>query len=352
MTDTAQPGLAAENVALEEAADAFKNFLNPSSAQPRDDQGRFAPADQEVAEEEQEDIEEAAAPDEGGEDDDQEVDEAAEEAQPDAVDMPSSWGKEDAELWATLPAEAQAKIAEREAQRDAGLNSKLQEAANARKLVEQQAAEANANRDAYARAIDEVVGLLSFPEPSPVDFGAGTENYDREGYDLAIYQWKQAQAQLGGLVQQRQAIAAQQEQEAERARITARQEIEEVAWPKLLSTIPELSDPAKGRQIIADIVEYAVSEGLPQEVFTAGQVNSHEMRLLWKAKEYDRIKSAEQRVKATNPPPKPATPAVKPGGVTPRQTIQANRLQKAQSRLAKEGSVEAGAAVFKHFLSR
>ena len=349
MTDTAQPGLAAENVALDQAADAFKTFMNPQSAQPRDEAGRFASAaedaDGEAGLEEQ-----AEASEDGGEDDAQEVDEAAEEAQPDAVDMPSSWSKEDAEIWSALPAEAQAKIAEREAQRDQGLNLKLQEAANARKLVEQQAAEANANRDNYAKAIDEVVGLLQFPKPDPMQYGLGTENYDRESFDLAVYQWEQTQGQLQSLVQQRQAIVAQQEQEAERARAVARQEIEEAAWPKFLETVPDLSDPVKGRQVVADIVDYAVNEGLPAEAFTSGNVNSHEMRLLWKAKEYDRIKSAEKRVKAANPPPKPATPAVKPGGVTTRQTVQANRLSKATERLKTEGSIEAGAAVFKHFL--
>ena len=352
MTDTAQPGLAAENVALDEAANAFKNFVDPQPDRLRDDVGRFASAQTEDAEEDEEELEDAAeAPEDGvDEDDDQEVDEAAEEAQPDAVDMPSSWSKEDAEIWAALPAEAQAKIAEREAQRDQGLNLKLQEAANARKLVEQQAAEANANRDAYAQAIDQVVGLLQFPEPDPTQFGLGTEEYDREGYDFALYNWRQTQGQLQTLVQQRQAIAAQQEHEAERARLAAVQEIEETAWPKFLAEVPDLGDVTKGKQIIEDLVQYAVAEGLPQEVFQAGRVNSNEMRLLWKAKEYDRIKQAETRVKATNPPPKPSTPAVKPGGVTPRQTVKANRLGKAQSRLAKEGTIEAGAAVWKNFL--
>jgi len=350
--ETAQPGLAAENVALDDAASAFKAFTNPEPAQPRNDRGQFAPVQQEAVEDE--DLPPAQDAEDGADldaaDDEQEVAEAADEAQQDAVDMPSSWSKDDAELWQALPADAQAKIAEREAQREAGLNAKLMEAANARKAIEAQAAEANANRDAYAQAIDAVIGLVATPEPDPARFGLGTDNFDRDSYDIAVYNWKQTQAQVQGLLQQRQAITAQQEQEAQQARQLAVQEIEQVAWPKFVETVPELADPTKGRQVIADIVQYAVAEGLPQEVFQNGAVNSHEMRLLWKAKEYDRIKSAETRVKAGNPPPKPATPPVRPGGITPRATVQANRLGKAQSRLAKEGSIEAGAAVFKHFL--
>src|SRR3546814_15297956 len=91
-----------------------------------------------------------------------------------------------------------------------------------------------------------------------------------------------SQAQVQSLLQQRQAIAAQQSQEEERARQTAFNEVEQAAWPKFVETVPELADPAKGRQVIADIVQYAVAEGLSQEAFRAGVVNSHEMRLLWK----------------------------------------------------------------------
>src|SRR3546814_10137478 len=43
-----------------------------------------------------------------------EADEAAEEAQPEPVEMPASWSKDDAELWASLPPETQAKLAERQ----------------------------------------------------------------------------------------------------------------------------------------------------------------------------------------------------------------------------------------------
>lgn len=356
MTDTAQPVEAAEN-ALESAAEAFKAFLNPQPTKPRDETGRFASAS-EPDEDEPEALDDNAddAPEEGGDlDDTDDADEAADDAQPEAADMPSSWSKEDAELWQSLPAEAQARIAEREAQRDAGLNQKLQEAANARKLVEQQAAAANANRDHFAQAIDQVVELIQYPKPDPVQYGLGSEYFDRDNYDLAVWQWEQSSAQVSTLMQQRQAIAAQQAQEAERARLIAHQEIEQVAWPKFVADVPELQDTAKGRQVLAEVVEYAKKSGIPSNIFDdpdmAKSLTSAELHLTWKAMQYDRIKAAEQRVKAKNPPPKPSSPAVKPGGITPKNTVQANRLGKAQARLAKEGSIQAGADVFKQLFS-
>ena len=53
MSDTAQP-LAAENdgAQIDNAANAFKSFLNPAPAQPRDDRGRFAPTSEEAEPEE------------------------------------------------------------------------------------------------------------------------------------------------------------------------------------------------------------------------------------------------------------------------------------------------------------
>lgn len=67
----------------------------------------------------------------------------------------------------SLPADAQGKIAEREAQREQAVNQKFQEAANVRKTFEAELTEANANRDAYKAAIDDVLSLVSPVKPDP-----------------------------------------------------------------------------------------------------------------------------------------------------------------------------------------
>lgn len=297
----------------------------------------------------EDEAEEAQAPDDGDDTGDvDETDEAADEAQSDDVSMPASWGKDDEEVWSELTPSAKAKVVERETQREQAVNAKFQESANARRLAEQQASEANANRDRFAQAIDEVVSLVAYPKPNPVEYGLGTDGYDRDAFDLANYQWEQSQATIQHLVQQRQSIAAQQEQEQEQARRQAHAEIEAVAWPKFQELVPDLRDPAKGRQIVTELVDYAKQQGIPSDVFEIpGNITSAEMSIVWKAKEYDRIKAAGKRVQAGNPPPKPASPPVKPGGVTSRQTVQANRLKQASDRLAKSGSVDDAAKVFK-----
>src|SRR3546814_9396639 len=80
---------------------------------------------------------------------------------------------------------------------------------------------------------------IAVPEPNPVEYGLGTDGYDRDSYDIAVHNWKQSQAQVQSLLQQRQAIAAQQSQEEERARQTAFNEVEQAAWPKFVETVPE-----------------------------------------------------------------------------------------------------------------
>ncbi len=333
---------------LEDGAAAFKAFLNPQPERPRDESGRFAPTQTEGETVDDEEATEAQAPDDGDEDqgDVDETDEAPDEGQQDDVPMPASWSKDDEGLWTQLPVEARAKLAERETQRETAVNAKFQESANIAKAAQQQVTEANANRDNYAKLTEQVAALVQYPEPDPTQYGLGGEYFDRDNYDLAHHQWRQANAALQYHAQQQQQIAAQQAREAGEARTRELQAVEEVAYPKFVADVPDLNGP-KAQEIIDGLIKYGVESGIDRDTFRPGEVSSREMHILWKAQEYDRIKAAKTRVTAANPPPKPAGPVVKPGGVTPRATIQANRLGKAQTQLAKSGSVKDAAAVYK-----
>jgi hypothetical protein len=354
MAEPAQAPVPADTTTVDQAAAIFKAQMFPETVgKPRDDQGRFAPVSADPPEEAGDEDESAAIaePEEGTEDEADDAVEAADEAQPDDVPMPVSWSKDDEGLWSELPAEAKTKLVEREAQRETAVNAKFQESANARKAAETQAAEANANRDAYARAIDDVISMVQLPpEPNPQQYGLGTAEYDRDSYDLAHYQWRQAAGQVQTLTQQRQAITAQQAQEQDQARQQTVAEVEQVAFPKFVSDVPDLADPVKGQKIVSDVIQYAIKSGIPAEQLGPGSgFTSREAHILWKASEYDRMKAAGKRVAATATP-KPAAPVVKPGGITPRQTVQTSRLNGAKAQLAKTGSLEDAAAVFKHLL--
>lgn len=349
MTDTAQPTMAAENVALDEAAAAFKaSFAPPPLEKPRDERGRFAPAESPQDEEIEADphsddgvTDEAESPE-----DQAETDEAADEAQPDPVPLPDGWSKEDEALWQTLPADAQAKLAEREAERNRAVNLKFQEAANIRKANEGLIREAEASRTQYAEAIEQVLSLVKPQAPTPYEYGYGTPHYDAAAYDVAKYQYEQQLGVVNSLSQQRQQIAAQQEQ-AERARLS---EIEAQTRPAFLEAVPELNDPAKAPVVLNELVQYGVKMGIPEDTFApdnAWRITAAELHVLWKAQQFDKMMQAKGRVVETKPEPRKPQPAVKPGAKTPASAIAQAKTRGAFERLEKEGSVEAGAAVLK-----
>jgi hypothetical protein len=60
---------------------------------------------------------------------------------------------------------------------------------------------------------------------------------------------------------------------------------------------------------------------------------------------HDKMMSAKAKVQPRAA--KPAAPAVRPGVATSRSGIEASRRKEVTDRLAREGSVEAGAAFFK-----
>lgn len=352
MTDTAQPEMAAETDALAQAADAFKAFTSEQPVKARDDQGRFAseqPVEEQAEPEELEAEAEAEAGDEGEADDDGQ--ETAEQAQP----LPPSWPADKAEVWETLPADAQAFIAERDAEQLRATNAKLQESANVRKAAEAAQAEAIANRTQYAQAIEIVASALYAPEPDPRQYGAGTGQYDREGYDLALAKHRDSQSAITQLAEQYQAVKAQEAQEAEAAAQQRKQaeaaymtQVETEYRPRLFADVPALNDPAKAPAVVNELLEYARSTGFGEHLFTPDNlatVTSPEIHMLWKAQQYDRLKAAK-----AEPKPKLAGPAIRPGVSSPRSATRAAQGQKIMERLDREGSIAAGAAMFKHLL--
>ena len=353
MTDTPQPLGAGESVVasdpIADAANAFKVSLGQIAEpeRPRDDKGRFASTKEEIeAEAEAEQTAEAEA-----ESHDEEVEgEAAEEAQLDPVDLPHSWPAELAEEWQTLPAELQDTIVKREAERDAAVNAKFQEAANLRKANEAVINEANTNRQRFAEAADLVLSMVRPERPPATMLDPRSADYNPDAYHLAHAQYQQTAEFVESVKQQRDQLLAQQQHETTQAEAQYIAEVEAKHRPALLKDVPELSDPAKQPQVLNELIQYAVKSGIGEHVFTdpeiAQRITSPELHLAWKAMQYDKMMSAKAKV---NPKaPKPAAPPVRPGVATSRSAIEATKRKEVTDRLAREGSVEAGAAFFKN----
>lgn len=363
MAETAQPQVAAESEAVADdpfaaAANAFKTF-DPDSGTverplpPRAADGKFTRAEEpseEIDAEEQGEQPEAEA--ESREEPDSEA-EAADEAQPDA-ELPSSWPAEQAEMWQSLPPETRAFIAEREGQRDAAVNAKFQEAANLRKAHEVEINEAKTNRQQFAEAADFVLSLARPQKPPVSMLNPHSSDYNPDQYHLLNAEFEQQTALLSNLYQQRQAVAQQEQSEAEKSHEAFQAQIEEKYGPLLLKDVPELNDPVKQGPVLQEIARYAVENGVPEDTFTnpakAKLVTSADLRFAWKAMQYDKMMAAKAKVPVKGP--KPAAPPVKPGVTTPRSAVENTKRKQAWDRLDREGSIEAGAAVFKTFMPK
>jgi len=347
MTDTAQPETAAETeVASDEIslADAAKIFGGED--RPRDENGRFASNKEIEAEAEEESQAEAESHEQ------EETDEAAEEAQPEAVNLPPSWPAELAEEWQNLPAPLQDKIVQREAEREAAVNAKFQEAANVRKANEAVIAEAQQSRQRFIEAADQVLTLVQPQQPPLSMLTPGSADYNPDHYHLLKAQAEQTGQYIEQVKQQRAQAAAQLARDAEAQASQEIAQIEEKARPALLKDVPELSDPQKQPQVLREIVDYAVQKGIPAEVFTdpeqAKWVTSAQLHMAWEALQYRKMMAAKEKVapKAA----KPSAPVVRPGVTTSKSAVQATQRKQAMDRLTRSGSIDDAAAVFRNFM--
>lgn len=359
--ETAQPHMAAENDGLNVAANAFKAFVAgdvvPDAPVNRDEQGRFAAMDEEIetedAPEYEADAEAVEDSVEGENDGEAASDEEAQQEPP--LELPTSWAADKADVWENLPRDAQEYLISRDREVNAAVNQKFQEAANVRKANEAIVQEAAANRTRYLEAVDSVLSLVQPTKPSYAMLDPNSESYNPDGYHLMTAQYEQQAQYVNQLQQQRHELVAQQQAEMEQMALQAYHEIENRARPAFLTDVPDVTDPVKGNAVLNEIAEYAVSLGIPPDIFTdpsnAQRITSAEYHMAWKAMQYDKIKAAESRVKPTAKP-KPSQPALKPGPTASRSSVEKARTHKAFQRLAQEGSVEAGAAIFKSMMSK
>jgi hypothetical protein len=342
MTDTAQPETAAETEVasdpIADASDAFKTYSTDAPERLRGPDGKFI--SQEI---------EAEGSPEAESHDEVETDEAAEEAQPEAADLPPSWPAELAEEWQTLPAPLQDKIVQREAEREAAVNAKFQEAANVRKANEATIIEAQQSRQRFVEAADHVISMVQPQRPSLSMLQPGSHDYNPDHYHLLNAQADQAERLISEVQQHRSQAIAQLTHEAEAQAFQEIAEVEAKARPALLKAVPELTDPVKQQGALTGIVQYAVENGIPQSIFTdpdqAKYVTSAQLLLTWKAMQFDKMNAAKANV--TPKAQKPSAPVVRPGVTTSKSQTDAIHRKNVMARLDKEGSIQAGADAFK-----
>lgn len=249
------------------------------------------------------------------------------------IDPPSFWKKAARDLFATLPRDAQQAIVERERERERGLNTAMQEAAEKRKAAEAERTAAETERQTYTQQLTAFIPALQrqlqgkwatvdwtkLARESPAEWAALRQEYDN---DVATY---------NRAIAEHRTLAEKQQVEATKAQSDYIAKAEE----RLIDAFPEWRDQERGRKEIGEIRSYLAKEyGVPTEHLGA-MVEPYHFQVARKAMLYDRAQKAKAEA-VTKPVPKVQTPG---SAKTKADRAAEERAAKLQ-RLEKTGSLE------------
>ena len=285
-------------------------------------------------EEETNDIPEGEEPEgdevEGEEPETEETTDEEGEAQEEPIAPPVSWDKDAKELFAQLPRELQATVAEREAQRDKAIQSATTEAANAKRTA---AAEANSalaeTQRQYASHLEQLASQFAPQRPNP-DLLAT----DPQAFYYLQAEFEKATAQQQELLQR----AAQAQQEAgQREAFTRQEEIDQNA-AILADHFGETWTNLERRQaLFTDLEPVGTALGYTKELMsqaTATDIIALAKANEWKVKaeNYDALqKNKMAAVRAAKDAPRVAKP-----GTAPSRAEKTSRSRDAAWQRAKQ----------------
>lgn len=261
-------------------------------------------------------------PEEEGDEPEAEEDDPEDEPEEPAIDPPASWKADAKELFAQLPPEMQKVVSEREAQREAFVQTKAQEAANTRSAVENEARAVIAQQSQQmARELQQYASMFTAQRPDPAML-----QYDPQGFYQAQSNYEAAIAQRTEAQQQ---AAIYEDQARQHASAIEQAEMQaEVAT--LRSQFPEWFAPETSANLQKDLTAIALELGYSEtHVSQARAADILAMRkvseLKAKADKWDAAMSAKMKgVAAAKNLPK----VVKPGVA---RTTDQNRQGKADA---------------------
>lgn len=289
---------------------------------------------------EEEEQDDGSAPEDDGEEEeedgepaeiDEEEDEEGEEDPAPKVDAPHSWSKEDKELFAQLPPEAQAVITRREKERDSFVNAKAREAADTKRVVETEARDVISQMyENHARQL-QVYASQILPQAADERL-LYTGNPD----DVTIYHRQHAayQRAIGQQQELHQQIA--QAQTAQRSALEQSQRAEISAdAQRLREELPEWFSEEAGPALQRDLQAIGTELGYSPELMN--EASSSDILALkkahgWKqdAEKYRELMGKKmETVRAAKSLPKMAKPGVRPS----KRQLNAVNSQKAWDRV-------------------
>lgn len=254
------------------------------------------------------------------------------EPQASAIAAPESWDAEARAKFATLPADLQQLVADRDAEAKRATSRAMTEASEAKKRAETEAS----GIAQYKAALDQLIpnAQRTFADKwADVDWVRWASE-DPAAAQIGRFQFEQEQGELARL----KAV----HQQTEQVQFAKFLEAEE---GRLKEIAPQLADPKEGPAKRKAVAEYLTSQGIQSEALRG--VSAVEMSIAHKAMLWDQAQAAAKAPKpaaTAKPAPAPARPTVKPAAAQPGSSPQRNAFQ-AQNRFAQTRSVDDAVAL-------
>jgi hypothetical protein len=250
-----------------------------------------------------------------------------------SVAPPNSWSKEDKAVFAQLPPEAQAVIVKRESEQNRAFTQKTQEIAEHRKALESTFQEIHAEREAYARNLQQLL-FVAAPEAqrfANIDWQQLAQEQPAE-YVRMTAERDAMRGRIGGIQQELQRVAAH----AEQAQAQQFMQLRQAEQQRLIEALPDFGDQEKAPKKVAEMRSWLNQRGFSDQEI--GQVVDHRVLLVVdKAMQADRVTEARRQAEAKR---NTSAPQVQPPG-SPRQrgdTQAAQRRGQKMASLKRSGS--------------
>ena len=273
-----------------------------------------------------------------GEEEPEAADPEAEELPP--IEPPRSWTKDEQERFKSYPRELQAYLSEREQQRDRELRRSQNEAAEHRKAVEAERAQAEQARKEYEAKLPAIMQALQDAQAGAFADIKTVDDVQRLAAEdpLRYLQWQAHQQKL-------QAVAYEQEQAGKR-----QQQEHLASWTKFQNDEnakaaelhPELADPEKAKHLREGVVELFRDKGFTEtdlNNMAAGATYSP-FDHRWQSILVDALKYREAQKAKPVAVAKPVPPVQRPGVAPPRGAAKTENLQALSAKLDRSGSVD------------
>lgn len=328
MSDVEQAVASAPEAPAAEAPESFPSaseaaaFLARHAAAKRKAETASEAPEQATAEESGEQPENAAPPEEAPGEETNEV----EPAELPPIEPPRSWTKEEKEEFATYPREAQEKIARREQERETALRRGQNEAAEKLKGLTAKEQAAEQARQQYEQALPALLQTLNDQmqgEFSDIKTLADVQKLARDD-PFRFAQFQAKQMQVAGVQQEMQKAAERQRAEYQKqwSEFSTKED------QTFADRVPEMSDPAKARQITEGAINVLHDVGFTAEELgklwngeASISLRDHRVQLLIR----DAVKLKEAQKSAFKPAAKTVPPVQKPGNAvkSPNRALEA-----------------------------